>query len=179
MLWLVMLAAMVGCPPPGPNAAQGELEMSEQDPRPVDERQRLLAELAPGVVVSVRLGVENFRSGEITLTVGGDGAVRVLQRKSGAERTFETTWPRDRLDALGAEFAALGFCDLTAIPGGRKPGDTPMRIALVKDGTAVCEADLWHGDRYKNQPLDALIKRYDAVVSEVSGGVLPFERPAP
>lgn len=179
MLWLVMLAATSGCPSPGPAAAQGEMEMSEQDPRPADERSRVLAGLAPGVVVSVRMGVEGFRSGEITLTVGGDGAVRVVQRKTAGERTYEATWPRERLDAFGAELAGLGFCGLAAIPGGRKPGDTPMRIALMKDGEALCEAALWHGDRYKDPALDALIKRYDAVVSELSGGVLPFERPAP
>lgn len=63
--------------------------------------------------------------------------------------------------------------------GGREPDDVPVRLHLTRLGDRLCEVDGWHGDRYQDAGLDALIKRFDAIVSEVTDGVLPFGKRVP
>jgi len=145
------------------------------------DRERLLRELGtkPGIEVSMTVGIEHFRTGLITLTVASDGRVQVLQRRAGKETPYSASWDRARVEAFGAELATHRFCQLAARSETREPDDVPVKLMLSLAGDRVCAADLWHGDRYEDKDLDALLTRFDAVVTEVTAGALPYGRPKP
>ncbi len=148
--------------------------MDETSTAPSNDGQDLLEHLGDNdaIVVSMTLGIEHFRSGRVRVDVRGDGLVTVTQRKSGTDKSWSATWSRGRIGEIGRELAGTGFCRLRPAEGGREPDDVPVEIAITDGARSVCSASLWHGDRYEDKALDALIRRYDAIVSEVTAGVL-------
>lgn len=129
--------------------------------------------------VKIAVGIEGFRTGRIHLRVQANGDVKVEPRRSGAVRDWTVRWAPDRLAELGAALARDGFCAIAPVDGKRKPGDVPVMLELARSGDHVCGADVWHDDRYANKGLDDIIKRFDAAVSEITGGELPFGKPRP
>ena len=57
----------------------------------------------PDLSVEITTGTEHFRHGAIALTVRGDGAVSVQQRRSGDEREYRGRLDADRLRRLADE----------------------------------------------------------------------------
>ncbi len=138
----------------------------------------LLESLAdhPDVTVVIGAGIEHSGSGRTTLFARGDGHVEIVNRAHGSERTFEASIVPDRIALLGRELADLGLTSLAPRQGNRLPGDVPVRVEVRRDGRTLHEADLWHGDRYEDPALDGVLKCYEPLVSEITGGELPWGR---
>jgi hypothetical protein len=137
-------------------------------PRPLDD---------PASALEVAVGRENFRNGEVALTVRGSGEVDVVQLRSGAERDWHARLADDRLRALADELAELDVAELRPHSGNRDPDDDPVRVALTTAGEPVHEARLWHADRFADDRLDRLLTRWQALTEEVTGGALPYGEP--
>jgi len=132
----------------------------------------------PSSTVEVTVGRENFRTGEVTLSVDGSGAVRVAQLRSGEARDWNGQLEAERLEALAAELAELDLAALRPRAGDRDPDDDPIHLALRAGGDPVHEADLWYADRYADERLDRLLRRWEALTEELTDGALPYGSPA-
>lgn len=152
----------------GACASKGNNARQEQS---VTEELRQLS-AHPDLEVVIRTGTEHWRTGEITLTVRGDGAARVVQRQAQGATSFEATLGKDHVDALGRELAARRFTAARTSKLPREPGDTPVRLALERGGKAVFEAQLWDGDRDGDADLDAILVAGRRLVHRVSDGAL-------
>lgn len=131
----------------------------------------------PSSTLEVAVGQEHFRNGEVALTVHGSGDVDVLQLRSGVERDWHGRLADDRLHALADELAELDVVALRPREGGRDPDDDPVRLALRAGGEQVHEAHLWHADRFGDERLDRLLRRWQALTEEFTGGALPYRDP--
>jgi hypothetical protein len=127
-----------------------------------------------GVVVAIDIGIEHFRTGLIQLRIHADGGAHVTQLRAGKSATWDAHWTTERVREIGVTLADSGLCAIAARAGQREPGDVPVRLRLLDGERTVCGQDVWHGDRYVDAALDRIIKTFDALVGEVSGGVLPF-----
>ena len=126
----------------------------------------------PELTVEVTTGIEGWHTGQIALSVRGDGGVAVRNRRSGEEaRDFEGTLDRAEVDALAAELDGL---ELPGRGGSTEPDDSPVVVTLRRDGEAVGSAEAWYSRRYEDARLDAALRRVEAIVSAVTGGRLPF-----
>ncbi len=127
----------------------------------------------PSSALEVSVGHEHFRNGEVTLSVDGTGAMRVVQLRSGTEREWEGRLAAERVAALSDELAALDLRTVSARGGGRDPDDDPVRLVLRSGGEAH-EAQLWHADRFEDERLDRLLERWQALTEEITEGALPY-----
>jgi hypothetical protein len=132
----------------------------------------------PSSALEVTVGREHFRNGEVTLVVDGSGAMRVLQLRSGAEREWEGRLPAERVAALSDELAALDLRTVSSPPGGRDPDDDPIRLVLRSGEDDAHEARLWHADRYEDERLDRLLRRWQELTEEITDGALPYGEPS-
>ena len=132
----------------------------------------------PHLAVAITMGVEGWRAGEISLTVRGDGTVAIRQRRAGEEREYAGRIAPDRVRRLGEELADDELTELTDSGGSRLPDDVPITIRVLRNGDVLHEATVRHSDRWKDERLDRLVRRYDALVSEVTDGALPYGTPA-
>jgi hypothetical protein len=132
----------------------------------------------PHLAVAITMGVEGWRAGEIALTVRGDGSVAVHQRRAGEERDYAGRIASDRVRRLGEELADDELTELTDSGGSRIPDDVPITIRVLRDGEVLHEATVRHSDRWKDERLDRLVRRYEALVSELTDGELPYGKPA-
>jgi hypothetical protein len=131
----------------------------------------------PEVEVAITTGTEHWRTGEIELRVRGDGEVVVRQRRAGEEREYDGRLDPERLRRLGAELAGDRIDELRDSGGARKPDDHPVRIRIARNGETLHEGAIRHSDRWKDERLDRLVRTYDALVGELTDGVLPYGRP--
>jgi hypothetical protein len=131
----------------------------------------------PASALEVAVGREQFRNGEVALTVHGSGEVDVVQLRSGAERDWHAQLADDRLRALADELAELDVAGLRSSGTDRDPDDDPVRLALRAAGEPVHEAQLWHADRFADDRLDRLLTRWQALTEEVTDGALPYGDP--
>lgn len=132
----------------------------------------------PELQIEIRVGIEFWRNGEITLRVRGDGGVEVLQRRSGKERRFDARLDGPRVRALGEELAGEGLTAFAPQPGDREPDDMPVMLRVARNGDVLHEAVLSYGDRYDDPRLDSVLRRYEALVEEVTEGELPYGKDA-
>lgn len=129
--------------------------------------------LDPSVCVEIAVGVEGFDSGEITLAVGGDGSVQIVQRVAGEVHERDGSLDREMLEDY---FGLLECNDLERLePLGQTspPGDVPVRVRIRRGDEIVHEAMLWHSERYRDDRLDAILRRWESLVSDLSRGQLP------
>src|SRR5919199_2666920 len=144
----------------------------------MNARAPVIRELAddPQLAVEIAIGIEGWREGRIALTVRGDGDVAVRQRRSGEERDYSGRLDRERLRRLADELADDDLTELAPAAGNVLPDDAPVTIRVIRDGTVLHEAHLRHSDRWKDKRVDRLVRRYDALVKEVTDGALPYGR---
>ena len=57
------------------------------------------------------------------------------------------------------------------------PTTIPSALALRAGGEQVHEAQLWHADRFADDRLDRLLRRWQALTEEVTDGALPYGEP--
>jgi hypothetical protein len=131
----------------------------------------------PHLAVEITIGVEGWRAGEIALTVRGDGSVAIRQRRAGKERDYGRRLAPDRVRRLGEELADDELTELTDSGGSRMPDDVPITIRILRDGDVLHEATVRHSDRWKDERIDRVVRRYDALVSEITDGALPYGTP--
>jgi hypothetical protein len=132
----------------------------------------------PDLSVEITTGTEHFRHGAIALTVRGDGAVSVQQRRSGDEREYRGRLDADRLRRLADELAADELGELEDSGGDRLPDDFPVTIRVERAGELLHAAAIRESDRWKDERLNRVVRCYDALVAELSDGELPYGRPA-
>lgn len=125
------------------------------------------------VTVTIASGLEHWRHGETTVAVRGDGSVAVRHRRRGREEGFDGSLDASAVAELGAALA-----DLEREPpppaGEREPDDVAVAISVSRDGESLVERRIWYGDRFDHQGVDRLLRRYESIASEVSGGSLPY-----
>jgi hypothetical protein len=127
----------------------------------------------PDVTVAVTIGVVHWREGQVTVSLGGDGAAEVRRVRAGGAQTVEARLDSARLDQLGAEFADAGFTHLRPAEGPRQPGDVPVLLSIRRGADQLYSASLWYGDRYQNPGLDRIIVRAEALAAELGRGGSP------
>jgi hypothetical protein len=127
----------------------------------------------PDVTLSVRTGTEHWRAGEITLRARGDGDAVVHNRSRGEDRAFNGRLDPAAVADLGRQVALVGSAPAAA---DRTPGDEPVLIAVERDGESLLQLDRWHGDRYGDAALDAVLTQADRLVAQITDGELPFGR---
>jgi hypothetical protein len=132
----------------------------------------------PDLSVEITTGTEHFRNGAIALTVCGDGAVSVQQRRSGDEREYRGRLDAERMRRLADELAADELDELEDSGGDREPDDHPITIRIERAGELLHAASVRDSDRWKDERLNRLVRRYDALVEELTDGALPYGRPA-
>jgi hypothetical protein len=132
----------------------------------------------PALSVEITTGIEGFRNGAIALTVRGNGAVSVQQRRSGDEREYRGQLDADRMRRLADELAADELGELADSGGDRKPDDLPITIRIERAGELLHAASIRASDRWKDERLNRVVRRYDALVAELTDGALPYGRPA-
>ena len=128
----------------------------------------------PDVTVEVTTGLENWRKGLVVLAAKGDGTAEVLNRVSGKESRKAGKVAPAALKALAKACAAVGIPTLKSPPGPREPGDTPVVLRVRQGARVLAEANVWYADRYDNAALDKVVEAYDAIVSDLTGGELPY-----
>jgi hypothetical protein len=128
----------------------------------------------PDATVALSIGTEHFGAGLITLTLHGDGRIGVLNRSRGEERHFDLPADPARATELARELAALDLVELRAAEDPRPPGDVPIDVRVDLGGETLHHTELWHGDRWKDPRIDQLVRRFDALVEEATGGALPY-----
>ncbi|MEO8689551.1 MAG: hypothetical protein ABI611_15235, partial [Solirubrobacteraceae bacterium] len=99
------------------------------------------------------------------------GSVDVLNRRAGKEQRFGERLERAAIDALGGDLAGL---ELPGRGGPSEPDETAVKVAVRRDGGVISEGEAWDGRRYEDGRLDGLLRRFDAIVADVSGGKLPY-----
>jgi hypothetical protein len=128
----------------------------------------------PELAVAVTSGTEHWSYGQTTLTVHGSGAVEVDNRRSGRHQRYTGRLDPDDLAAFCDEMAGLGLTTLSSTRTTYEMGEATVTIEL-RDGDAVLHhADLPADDRFANDGLDRLVRAYDALVSRVTDGALPY-----
>jgi hypothetical protein len=132
----------------------------------------------PDLSVEITTGTEHFRNGAIALTVRGDGAVSVQQRRSGGEREYRGRLDAERMRRLADELAADELGELADSGGDREPDDLPITIRIERAGELLHAASIRDSDRWKDERLNRVVRRYDALVAELTDGALPYGRPA-
>jgi len=130
----------------------------------------------PDLAVEVTTGTEHWRVGEIALVVGGDGSVDVVNRRAGKEQRFSGRIERDAVDALGGDLAGL---ELPGRGGPSEPHETAVKVAVRRDGDVLSAGEAWSGRRYEDERLDALLRRCDVIVADVTDGRLPYGEEGP
>ena len=88
----------------------------------------------PDLSVEITTGTEHFHNGAITLTVRGDGAVTVQQRRAGEQREYRGRLTRERMRGLADELAADELGELADSGGDRIPDDFPVAIRIERAG---------------------------------------------
>jgi hypothetical protein len=136
----------------------------------------VLADLTahPDATVAIVTGEMGFGAGETTLLAHGDGRLELVNRTERDERRLEGPRDPERVARLGRELAQLGLTELRATEGLRVPGDSPVVVRVELGGQVLHEADLWYADRHSDPGLDGVIRLYDGIVHEISGGKLPY-----
>ena len=136
----------------------------------------LLANLGTRADVTVRVttGTEYFRKGEVELSIRGDGRVDIVNRASGAVRTYSGTLDAQEVAALGEQFAAAGFMTLRPGEGDRSPGDSLVILELLQGDKKLLRTEMWHADRYDMPGLDAIVTSNDEIVQKLTDGFLPY-----
>ena len=110
-------------------------------------------------LLEITVGTEGFRFGEVAVAVRPEGEIEVRQRRSGVEREWH-----GRADDDGA----VDLAALTAAGGPREPDDEPVHVRA--GGGAV---ELRWSDRFRDPAVDALLDRWAALATAVTGGELP------
>ena len=128
----------------------------------------------PGLVVEVAVGHEGWRHGEITLVVDGGHVVNVRQRRSGREREWQGRLGPEQLHALGDRLAQLGREPTAARAEAIDPDDDPVRLVVRRDGETVRETQLRHSQRFRDPPLDGVLRAWREAVEDVTAGELPY-----
>lgn len=128
----------------------------------------------PDVTVSVRTGIPDWRTGEILLSIRGDGTIKVHNVRSNGEQTYEGQLDSTQVQELGTEFATHGFTQTKPSALTHMPGDLPVVLRIERGTELLYEAKLWHADRFSDAGLDHILRRADELISQMSNGSLPF-----
>lgn len=168
--WIALgLAGLPACADPSPRPTDSTADRRDKDTVMTDPLRAL--DRHPALTITIRQGTEHFADGVVTLTVRGDGAVTVEQRRGGQAHRHGLQLDAARVAAIGGALAdhRLTAPRTTSLP--REPGDTRL-ILRVDGGATPFEASLWYGDRYQDRDLDAIIRLADGLVHEATGGQL-------
>jgi hypothetical protein len=140
-----------------------------------DDLEALLRGLAdePGAAVEIEDGTEHFRGGAVRLVLHGSGDAEVEQRVAGDTRRFSARLPRDRVAAVAARLADLGFASLEPPARDLQGGETLVRL-VVRDGDQeLRRREVPSGDRYDDARLDGILDCYEELLDEITDGALP------
>jgi hypothetical protein len=135
---------------------------------PTEVLQRLAEH--PDVTVEIATGIEHWERGVIALSVRGDGEAAVVNRCAGSEQRYGGRLDADAVRELGSALAGL---ELPGRSGMTEPDDVPVKVTVTRDGETLEQGEAWYSRRYEDPRLDGLIRRYDALVGEVTAGGLP------
>jgi hypothetical protein len=155
----------------GASGANGLGTNAKQETSDVSEELRQLS-AHPDLEVVIRTGTQHWKAGEITLTVRGDGAAAVLQRQASGETPFDATLTKDEVDRFGRELGEHHFTASRTSKLPRKPGDTPVRLALQHGGKPGFEVQIWEADRHADAELDAILVAGRRLLHRVTKGAL-------
>jgi hypothetical protein len=139
----------------------------------VDDLLRRLGD-DPDLGIEVSDGIEDFRSGQITLRLAGTGMAEVIHRRSGREQRYAEPLGSARARALGQELAELGVGELAPNDRPLKRDETEVRFAVTRGDEVLHEVELPAGDRWEEPALQGLIERFEATVEDVTDGALPW-----
>jgi hypothetical protein len=177
---IILVIGMLGLAPPGCANPARRAEAGAKEQVTMEQELRRLAE-QHDLMVTIRSGTEHFKSGQITLTLRGDGAAAVEQARSGERATFRARFAPERVAAIGGRLADHHFTAPRRSNMPREPGDTPLELVLTRAAAPRFQASLWYADRYDDADLNAIFELYDALVFEVTGGkwgvVIQFAEP--
>lgn len=129
--------------------------------------------LDPSVSVEISVGVEGFDTGEITLVVDGDGSTHIVQRVAGEVHERDARLDRETHADLIHVLTANDLEALEPLGEPSPPGDVPVRVRVLRGDEVLHQAMLWHSERYRDGRLDAILRRWESLVSDLSGGQLP------
>lgn len=139
--------------------------------------EELLQQLSqhPDVTVSVQTGIPGWYTGEILLSISGDGTVKVRNVYSNGEKTYEGRLESTQVQELGNELATHGFTQIkpSSAPT-RVVDDLPVVLRIERGTEQLYEAKLWHADRHSDAGFDRILKRADELISQLTHGALPF-----
>ncbi len=127
----------------------------------------------PDLSVEITTGIEGFYTGAITLTVRGDGAVSVRQRRSGEEREYRGRLDAERMLRLAGELGAGELGELADGGGHLVPDDFPVTIRIERAGELLHAASIRESDRWKDERFNRVLRLYEALVEELTGGSPP------
>ena len=127
----------------------------------------------PSVSLEISVGVEGFDSGEITLAVSGDGSTRVVQRVAGEVHERDGRLDRETRDEFVHLLTANDLEALEPLGEPSPPGDVPVHVRVRRGDEVLHDTMLWHSERYRDGRLDAILRRWESLVSDLSGGQLP------
>jgi hypothetical protein len=124
--------------------------------------------------LEVTRGNEHWRGGELTLTVNGSGALRVRHRRGDDGQDFRGSLDPERLRALTARLADLGFAADRPDPAPAGPDERLTTLVIRRGPAELLRRSLLEHERYDDERVDALLGTYEELASEVSGGAVPF-----
>lgn len=128
----------------------------------------------PTVTIIVGSGVENWRTGEITLMVKGTGDIQIHNKRAGNEREFSAKKSAEWVQTFGQFLAEHHFSQSRSSDKLRPPGDVPVWMKATHDDKTLFEIKLWHADRNEDDDFDAILDFTDDLIEEVTDGELPF-----
>jgi hypothetical protein len=173
-LYVIASVLACACRANGSNGASGTNGIgtnAKQETSDVSDELRHLS-AHPDLEVVIRTGTQHWKAGEITLTVHGDGAATVIQRQASGETSFEATLTKDEVDSFGRELDERRFTAQRTSKLPRKPGDTPVHLALQHGGRPGFEVQIWEADRHDDPDLDAILVAGRRLIHRVTKGAL-------
>ena len=107
------------------------------------------------------------------MTVRGTGEVDVDHWRSGEHNRYTGTLDRAERERIDEELAALDVTHLAPSRNVYRPDEQTITVELRRGDEVLHHADLPAGDRDSDERLDRLMRIYDDLVTQVSGGVAP------
>lgn len=128
----------------------------------------------PTVMITVGSGLENWRTGEISLMIKGTGDIQIHNKRAGKQREFSATKSAEWVQTFGRFLVEHQFNKSRTSDKLRPPGDVPVWMKVAHEDKVLFEINLWHADRNEDDNFDAILEFTDDLIEEITDGELPF-----